>query len=269
MLIRRYVGAVLKTKAKTTQKNYLYSLKLLEQAFGHMRPSAIKPIHMTQYRRARGHNVAANRDVAALSAVLQFALEEDGSVSVNVARQVKRLPEHPRTRYVTDAEFNAVLDQATPSVRCAMKLSYLTGQRLGDVLALSKSDLSAEGIAFTQSKTGKKLIVLWNDELREVVAECKALPSRLLSTHLIVTRDGRRYSVDGFKSIWQRLMSKYVAGGGERFTFHDLRAKSAEDHESGAHLGHGDTQTLQRVYRNRKPKRVAGVSNFGAKAVRR
>jgi hypothetical protein len=30
----------------------------------------------------------------------------------------------------------------------------------------------------------------------------------------------------GFKAMWQRLMRKFVDQGGERFTFHDLRAKA-------------------------------------------
>jgi integrase len=44
----------------------------------------------------------------------------------------------------------------------------------------------------------------------------------------------------------------------ERFTFHDLRAKSASDDELGAateRLAHDDPRTTQKIYR-RKPRRA-------------
>jgi hypothetical protein len=51
--------------------------------------------------------------------------------------------------------------------------------------------------------------------------------------YLLRTGTERPYPALDFSAIWQRLMAKYVKSGGERFTFHDLRAKAA----TGAGLG--------------------------------
>lgn len=68
------------------------------------------------------------------------------------------------------------------------------------------------------------------------------------------------------RSNWHRLMTKATTPGekgeppvlAERFTFHDLRAKSASDDELEAateRLAHDDPRTTQKVYR-RKPRRA-------------
>ena len=70
---------------------------------------------------------------------------------------------------------------------------------------------------------------------------------------LICRRDGRRYTPDGFSALWQRAMAAYVEGGGTRFTFHDIRAKSASDagsdQEAADRLNHSDPSITRRVYR--------------------
>jgi integrase len=50
--------------------------------------------------------------------------------------------------YVTDAEFGAVYQIASPTLQRAMDLATITGQREGDLLRLTRSQLTDEGIAF-------------------------------------------------------------------------------------------------------------------------
>ncbi len=75
---------------------------------------------------------------------------------------------------------------------------------------------------------------------------------------LICTEAGKPYTSGGFQAIWQRLMKKAVGGStpgviAERFTFHDLRAKSLSDakslEEAQKRGGHSDSKMTQRVYR--------------------
>jgi integrase len=47
--------------------------------------------------------------------------------------------------------------------------------------------------------------------------------------YVLRTRSGKPYTSEGFRACWQRTMAKHVKAGGERFTFHDLRAKSVSD----------------------------------------
>jgi integrase len=58
-----------------------------------------------------------------------------------------------------------------------MDLLYLTDQRIGDVLKIDTKHVldDGPGIYFRQQKTGKELIVRWNEQLREAVARARAL----------------------------------------------------------------------------------------------
>jgi len=147
-----------------------------------------------------------------------------------------------------------------------MDLALLTGQRRGDLLSLTRTQLNDEGIAFKQSKTGAGVLIEWTDELRRVVDRAKALKPQIPGDYLLRKRNGRPYTARGFSTIWQRLMSKATKPGKdgappvltERLTFHDLRAKCASDikglENAATLLGHATAQTTKAVYRRRMPR---------------
>ena len=66
------------------------------------------------------------------------------------------------------------------------------------------------------------------------------------------------YTVSGFASIWQRKMKAAFEQGviAERFTDHDLRAKSGSDtnfEHASTLLAHLDVRTTKRHYRRKVP----------------
>jgi integrase len=141
-----------------------------------------------------------------------------------------------------------------------MDLALLTGLRRGDLLSITRSQLKDDGIHVRTSKTGRKLIIEWNDELRAVIArEKKRKPQ--VRRYLIATLGGKQYTGNGFQSIWQRAIKKAIENGTleQRFTFNDLRSKSASDTadvvEASERLGHSSIDLTRRVYR-RKPAKV-------------
>lgn len=71
---------------------------------------------------------------------------------------------------------------------------------------------------------------------------------------------GGCYTSAGFRALWQRVMNKFVRLGGKRFTFHDLRAKSASDSETidaaYQRLGHTSMSMTRRAY-DRGVRKVA------------
>ena len=75
-----------------------------------------------------------------------------GAATVNPVRTLERTPEGKRTRYVTDAQSNAVYALANEPMRIAMDLALLTGQGRGDLLSLKRAQLIDEGIVFNPSK---------------------------------------------------------------------------------------------------------------------
>jgi integrase len=70
---------------------------------------------------------------------------EWAAVDTNPCRDVRKFSEPKRERYVTDAEYNAVHKLASPMMRVAMDLAVLTGLRRGDLLTLTRHNLSDEG----------------------------------------------------------------------------------------------------------------------------
>lgn len=163
-----------------------------------------------------------------------------------------------------DSELEAVWNLAPPILRCAIELAIMTSLRLGDILRLNiRDNIRKERLYVETGKTRKKLLFTWSHELRNLVERCKALRGKVSSLYLICTRDGQKYTEDGFKSMWQRVMRKALAESviKDRFSFNDLRAKAASDAEPANApdlLGHDDPRTTNRIYR-RAPRRVTPI----------
>lgn len=256
-ILDRYEMEVLPTKAYKTRRDQQPQIARLRKVFGHMTPDAILPKHIYAYCDKRPPT-ARLRERELLSHAFTKAIEW-GAATSNPCALVRLKRPKRRTRYITDTEYAAFRDLAPPVVQVLMDLALLTGQRLGDLLNIRLDDLTDEGIRFEQSKTGKRLIVLWTAELEAVVSDAKKLRRRITGLYLINNRNGQPYTTQSFKNLWQRCMKKWP---GERFTFHDLRAKSASDAESDmeaqARLGHASVEITRRVYR-RAPTRVRAL----------
>jgi len=256
----RLITEVIPDRAKRTREDYMACIVNLRKAFGHMRPSVIKPKHIYAYMDARGRTAKqrANHEKGVLSLAMRHAIRW-GLIERNPCREVASFPSPPRDRYVTDAEFAAIRGIMPPRIQAAMDIARMTGLRQGDILDLTNSNLQDDGIHCTHSKTKKKIIYQWEPELRATVELARSLrPKNRICTHLICTREGSRYTRDGFKAIWQRYMRKAMQEGliAERFTFHDLRAKAGSESLDGQRLlGHQSATTTRRIY-ERKPTKV-------------
>lgn len=251
-LLARYAANELPRKALSSQRNERYRLRPLAKAFGHMDPGDIAPNHVWQYWRERGENSEARHEIRLLSAVMTFA-RRIGMLSRPNPCHGLRLPgEKPRERYVTDEEFLAVRALAPSMVRYAMDLALLCGMDRSTILTLERRHITDAGLAFTRRKTGEQQVIRWSDDLRGTVDALLHEPPRLRAA-LICTREGKPYTPDGFKTLWHRTMSAYVDAGGQRWHFHDLRAKSASDADSDQaaadRLGHQSAALTRRVYR--------------------
>ena len=258
-LIERYRDEILPTKASKTQKDYAHGLANLAKSFGHLdNLGAIKPIHIYQYLDARSKQgkTAANREIALLSTLFNFGIRW-GFLEANPCRDVKKNREKPRTRYVTDAEYQAVYAIAPAMLQAAMEISAITGMRQGDILNLKRQDLTTEGVLITQRKTGKKQLLEWSPALRSAIDQALALQT-INSFYIFANSTGRHYSSSGFQTAWQRLMTKAIKQEAiaERFTFHDLRAKAgSESNDAQNLLGHQSAATTLSIYR-RKPEKA-------------
>lgn len=207
-----------------TQAEYRRAIeKRLEPVFGRMLPGAILPTHIAQYLERRS-GPKGNREIAALSTVFEWSLRKGYAVS-NPCRGVRRNTERPRRRYVDDFEFEEALRAARPELRRIMLAAYLTGLRQGDLIALRPDQVGPDGITLEESKRGKRIVIAWSDELRDLVREALEKSD---GARVFANSRGEPWTSSGLQTAFQRLRVG--------FTFHDLRAKAESDHESGLGL---------------------------------
>ena len=234
-IIIDYRANVLPIKAAKTKREYDAALTRLSGVFGHMRLCDLRPMHVYGYQ-ARRPDIAGNRDIAVLSVLCGHGVKA-GHADHNICKDVRRNPERPRRRYVNDEDFLMVYELAPGYIKNAMWLTLMTGMRLGDIFRIGPDNLTPDGFQYTQGKTGRKILIEWTDALRNVAKRPTV-------------------SYSGFTTAWQRVMKKAAQNGlQERFTFHDLRAKSGSEATDWRKLGHTDRKTFERIY-NRKPVKV-------------
>jgi integrase len=220
---------------KNTRDDYQRSKKMLIAVFGNVTPSSIKPMDVRHYMDERGKSstVRANRERSLLSTIMAWAYER-GLTDINPCAGVKTFTEKARQRYVSDAELAAALSIMPPQFQAAAQIAYRCAARLSDVLHLTRTQITPDGLYIEQGKTGKRQVKAWTQELRAAVNLGLAQPSRIQSiTWVIYNRAGQRYTESGFKGMWRKLIARAVEKNqiAEPFTFHDLKRKGISDIE--------------------------------------
>lgn len=278
----RYLLEIAPGKAKRTFRDNIKEMANLKTFFGRLHPDDIDERMIYQYMDERGAEVRANRELSLLSGVFKKAIRW-GAASRNPVASVERFPEIHRRRYVADWELEIFKAVSSPMIRAYCDLKYMTGLRKGDILTLTRSSLTEEGIYVAprksqrkHPKTGEQLLMReqtfeWTDELRAAVDAVLALKKgrAIHSVYLFSTRDGKSYydieksRADGFDAIWKRYMAKAKEEAKrqgkvlEHFTEHDIRAKNASDEENEAEaqkrLGHASVKQT-RDYRRKVDK---------------
>jgi quercetin dioxygenase-like cupin family protein len=148
--------------------------------------------------------VQANRHLELLKRILTLATAWC-VIPFNPAREIKKYGKldgaGPRERYVTEAEFAATYDEARPAVRAAMRLALLTELRRGDLVALTRSNMTDEGLTARTSKTGRPLVFAWTPELRAEIDAGLAMWPRKYPTPInqpvLLSRGRRAFTGDG------------------------------------------------------------------------
>lgn len=264
-IFEKYKTDVMPKKAPATQRSQGYLLPILDDVFGAMRADALRPQHVYGYLAIRSPRAptAAIKEVNLLSHCMTKAVQW-GAVASNPCLQVRKAEYTPasRGRCPTDTEFRQVYELANERMRIAMDLALLTGLRRSGVIRLTLDSETDAGLLVERpGKTTKPLLFEWTPELQAVIDRAKKLEPRIRRGRaLLCTHGGKFYSPDGFTTNWGRLMEKAVKAGVERFSFQDIRAKSATDDDdaarASARLGHSTVEITRRVY-IRKPSKVS------------
>jgi integrase len=236
----------------------------LQHHFGAMILGTLKPSHVAQYletRKKEGAPIGGNRERAVLGSVCSFAMRF-GWLESNPCHGVRRNRETPSRVYVTDEQFRAAFDRASPALQDLTAVALLTGLRQTDLRLMRISSVTPEGLKLEQSKDGKLRLIEWSDALRYFVRRAmersqnpvppkprkgrQAPRPRPVTDFLFVTERYVPWSVSGLQSA----MKRWAPG----FRFRELRAKAASDADHNV-LGH-DAQMLTRYVRAQRLKPV-------------
>ena len=250
--------------AESTREQYRIAADALKKHLREFAPEQVKGKHVAQIKLAgAGTPNMTNRKLSFLRTVFNYAVEWQ-LVDSNPCVGVKRNVEQKRKRYITDAEWSAIYDKAGPRLRAIMRLQYLTGQRIGDVLSIRRSQITDAGIEFRQQKTDAKLTVKWSPDLRAAVAEALALHHCVPGLTLFLGRGGK---APDYRTVLLQWSEAAKAAGVEDAKPNDQRAKAATDAKRQGKnatelLGHTSPAMTERYLRDRESPEVDGPS-FG------
>jgi len=224
-LMSRWLQSVTPHIKPATLKLYRQSAAHIAEVFAEFDPAQIKPRTVAQWLESEGQKPAwTNR----ARTVLKLAMDKAvlwGMADSNPVVSIPRAKQPERTRYITDGEYQAIHAQASPELKIIMGLCFYTAQRIGDVLSIRFADLTEAGIAFTQEKTGARLVVAWTPELRKLIEDAKGLGGNVRGMYLLCYR-GKPWR---YHAIYQRWIDACKAAKVKNAHIHDLRAKSLTD----------------------------------------
>lgn len=222
---------------------------------------SIRPIDIRQYLDWRSAKVMANREVSLFSHMWNWARGKGITDLPNPCEGIRRNKEKGRDVYVEDETYQAVYAHADQTLRDAMDLAYLTGQRVADVWSMDERQRTGDVLAIRQSKTEAKQEMGITGELAALLDRIAARKKgkTLRSTRYIVDADGMAI---GRAALRYRFDKARKAAGIVKadFQFRDLRAKAGTDKADSAgdirqaqiQLGHTSVTTTEIYVRKRK-----------------
>jgi integrase len=243
--------------ADNSRRHYRIALDNLRLAFSKGALEQIEPIHVKQYIRRRSKKGAAIFEKKVLSALFNWAREEGLTKAPNPCHGIKWSKAErkvigklgKRDRYVTDAEFQEVWEKGDYILQDCMDIAYLTGQRPGDVLKMTRQDMREGTLLVAQIKTSAKVPIRIEGKLKRVLERALARPRRIQSMYIVSTPDGQKVSYDQLRDRFAK------ARGDADWQFRDIRAKTATDLPDIARaqhlLGHAQ-ETTTAIYRRSK-----------------
>ena len=236
--------------------------KELLASFGDVPLSEVSELAIAGFKRHRAAKRAAatvNRELQTLRHFFTCAIEWEWTDSRPKIRLLKEAP--GRVRWLSDAE-REKLEAALPArFKRVVLAAALCGQRLGNVIALTRDrvDLQHRTLSIPKTKSGKRHDVPISDPLSAVLKEAiadgdamaKAGKTVSAPTHVFLSRLGTPYTSSGVSGLFRKIVER---AGVKNFHFHDLRHDFATRIRRAGHgldvvqalLGHASPVMTQR-----------------------
>lgn len=245
-----HIGRRKRTRSPKTQREFRAALKELRLAFKGAVLDQIQPKHVREYLDRRSAKVSANREIAVLSIIWNWARAKGLTDKANPCAGIEKNPENARERYVTNAEFDAVWARAEPALQDAMDLALATSHSPSDLLRLTRQDMADGTLLVRRGKTGKRVRFRIEGRLKTVLDRILERPRAVSSVYLIADDRGQPLSIYTLNRMFRK------AKKGADWQFRDLRAKAVTDEKdlrtASQRAGHADEKITAAVYRRIK-----------------
>jgi integrase len=207
--------------APRTQKDYIKLIRIIETKFGTFPLSALpdrrtRSIFMEwRDERAKASRRQADYGWQVLARILSWA-QDRGLTADNPCSKGGRLYRGSRAENIwSDADEAAFIASAPQHLHLPVLLAIWTGQRQGDLLALTWPQYDGQSIRLQQGKTGTRVVIPVGAPLKTILD-----PLRQKIGNILVNSDGDPWSSGGFGSSFGKARR---AAGAVGVTYNDLR----------------------------------------------
>ena len=226
-LLRWYLREIAVQLRERTQEDKRRHVEQISSAIGDLSVSAVRPADIQAYvfKRAIRSPHQAKQELSTISQAFRWG-RRFGLVDRNPATDIAAPRIKNRDRYITDDELDLFCSVNRGWGEYVAMLGYATGQRLSDLLALRYSE---PVLSLNTSKTNRKAVIEITEQLRGVILGLR--PAVMPGELILVNRYGLPFTRTSFHQRWQLCMRRFEVQAGERFHFHDLKAKFVTDSE--------------------------------------
>lgn len=284
-LVAQWEREVMPAHAEHTRKDETARGKIIAEAFVEFEPGEVETPDCSEFlQQWRTKPRTFNAYRAQLREYMRFAEEKGRRPSgSNPIQAIKTISIAARDRYITDSELRRIkvaalrdgrvksggITRSGPMLCALIDTAYLTGQAIGDLLALEWDDLTPAGIFFARGKvehsTQSKVVIEWTPKLRNVEQRLRDLRKRrrAFGPLVFVQQNGQPYTYSGVASAWKR--ARRLAGV-KGCTFHDIKAKALTDKEArdgmqaASAMGQHSTEQQTAAYVRRRGGRKTGAT---------
>lgn len=263
-----------KSLAPKTQRDYGNGLKRLRLVFKHAPLETIRQKTIRKMRRAMvGTKTQFDRFRSVISTLYWWAVDDQEIVECENPT-VGVSPYNPKGKRVkvTSAMYYALYDEGPAALQDWMDLDLIVGQRVSDVLKLTKADIDGRKLLAAHSKAGGVVELDIELDLESVLNRILGRQRKVSSVYLVADENGQPLTYwrlrEMFDQAQARAKKKWEDEGRlwVKWQRKDLRTKNATDADTLAQaqerLAHTDARTTRSHYRmglkakpNRLPRR--------------
>lgn len=208
--------------AASTQRGYRTSGDIIKETWGDDLPVDLTTVDAQDAIDALGETPAkANQFRAFLSRLMAWGASR-GYCKTNVVEMTEKIPGGEPWVPWPNWAFEILLEHAPFHMQMIAMSAFFTGQRQGDVLAMTKPKAGENTIAVRAQKTGNTVWIPIHFAYRKWIDRVPTSDSVMLHAGARATS---YKSPDGFRTEWQKLMAKdaFKPFRENRIVFHGLR----------------------------------------------